>query len=343
MRRLPLIFLLFATALRAADTPREIFPSDYTPSPCAVQTSCISFNDSAMVSAGSNFLAFRLDGNWAAQHGTEIKEAVAPFCRKHATCQGTANNSYTFCDDVLAAEARPVCEKLFPKGKDANDWEQCKMYLEVYLMGIDQNGINTWKTAQACVKKQPPATHAKPLDVWVVPASIPYEHKGYVTFYGIDPDTKVPILADVDFENQTMYAEANPAGRSATYYPMKLPFKYVRVPNKEGHTDAAPPMVTIHAPGYPPTSFRLPVPVPTAIAEMKPAALQPGKNVITVTARDSISGRAIDGRVMLGNDEAGFTNQPIAIEWKKGTKRPELWLKPYLNRYGDVVLEPAEK
>ena len=76
---------------------------------------------------------------------------------------------------------------------------------------------------------------------------------------------------------------------------------------------------------------------------MKPAALQHGKNVITVTARDSISGRAIDGRVMLGKNEAGFTNQPIAIEWKKGTKRPEIWLKSYLNRYGDVVIEPAEK
>ena len=100
---------------------------------------------------------------------------------------------------------------------------------------------------------------------------------------------------------------------------------------------------TIGAPGYPPTSFRLPAVVPKAIAAMTPAALKPGKNMITVTAHDSITGKSIDGRVMLGNDEAGFTNQPIAIEWKKGTKRPEIWLKPYLDRYSDVVIEPAEK
>ena len=342
MRRF-LVILLFAIPLRAADTPRAIFPSDFTPSPCAVETSCISFDDSAMVSAGFNFLAFRLDAEWVARHGQQVKDAVAPFCRKHATCQGTANNSYTFCDDVLATEARPVCETLFPKGKNANDWEQCKMYLEVYLMGIDQNGINTWKKAQACVKAQPPVTHSKPLDVWMTPAQIPYEYKGYVTFYGIDPDTKVPILADVNFEDQIHYDEANPAGRSATFYPMKLPFRYIRVPGKNGRTEAVPPMVTIVAPGYPPATFRLPAPVPQAIVEMKPAALHPGKNVITVTAKDSISGRGVDGRVMLGDDEVGFTDRPIAIEWKKGQKRPELWLKPYLNRFADVVIpQPAQ-
>jgi len=343
MRRFSLVFLLFATALRAQDAPREIFPSDYTPSPCAVKTSCVSFPDSAMASAAYQFYALQLDQDWAVKHGQEIKDAMAPFCRKHSTCQAALTNSYTFCADVLAADARPICEKMFPKSKDTHDWEQCRQYLEVYLLGIDQNSVNSWKTAQACAKKQPPAAHTKPLDVWVVPNPIPYEYKGYVTFYGTDPDTKVPILADVKFENQTIYAEANPAGSSATFYPMKLPFKYVRVPNKEGHTDALPPMVTIGIDGYPPATFRLPATVPRAIAEMTPATLHPGKNVITVTARDSISGRAIDGRVMLGPDEAGFTAQPITIEWKKGTKRPELWLRPYLNRYGDVVLVPAEK
>lgn len=345
MRRLSIALFLFAAALHAQDAPREIFPSDYTPSPCALEVSCISFPDSSMASAAYQFLALSLDQVWDAQHGPEIKAAVAPLCRKHATCQAALTNSYTFCDDVLAAEARPLCEKMFPKSKNAHDWEQCKEYLEIYLMGIDQNGINTWKSAQACAKKQPPAAHAKPLDYWMMPVSVPYEHKGYVTFYAIDPDTKVPVLADVKFENQILYAEANPAGAPATYYPMKLPFKYVRVPNKEGHTDAATPLVTISAAGYPPATFRLPGAVPHVVVEMRPApsALHAGKNDVTVLAHDSINGKPVDGRVMLGNDESGFTNTPITIELRPGAKRPEIWLKPYLGRYSDVVIAPAER
>src|ERR1043166_2042016 len=145
MRQLSVAFLLLATALHAQDAPREIFPSDYTPSPCAEKTSCISFADSAMASAAYQFLALQLDQDWDVKHAQEIKDAVAPYCRKHATCQATLTNSYTFCDDVLAAEVRPLCEKMYPKSKNPRDLEQCKEYLETYLMGIDQNGINTWK------------------------------------------------------------------------------------------------------------------------------------------------------------------------------------------------------
>ncbi len=342
MRQLSLVFLLLATALHAEDAPREIFPADFTPSPCALETSCITFPDSSMKSAAFQFLALELDPNWAEKHAPEMKAAIAPLCRKHATCQTYPMNTYTFCDDVLAADARPLCDKMFPRGKNAHDWEQCGQWLETYLMGVDQNGINTWKAAQACAKKQPPATHAKPLDTWMSPASVPYEFKGYVTFYATDPETKVPVLARVTFEDQVLYAEANPTGESATYYPMKLPFKCVRVPNAEGHTDAATPRVTIKAPGYPETTFRLPAVLPHAVVEMKPA-LHAGKNEVTVLARDSINGKPVDGRVMLGDDEVGFANQPIAIEVKPKSKRPELWLKPYLNRYSDVVIAPAER
>lgn len=319
---LPALLLLLAT--------REIFPADYTPSPCAVQDSCVSFPDSSMKSAAFQFLGLELDPTWAAKHGPEVKAALAPLCRKHATCQTYPTNSYTFCDDVLAVEARPVCAKMFP-----ND-EQCKAWVEIYLMGVDQNAINSWKAAQACAKKQPPATHAKQLDVWMSPESVPYEYKGAVTFYATDPDTHVPVLARVTFEDQVIYAEANPTGESATYYPMKLPFKYVRVPNKDGHTDAAAPLVTVKASGYPVTTFRLPAVLPGLVVEMKPA----GKDEVMVTAKDKITGKNVDGRVMLGRDEIGFTDQPIAI---KRAKSQELWFKPYLNRYSDVVLVPAAK
>ncbi len=347
MRKLPLVLLLLSTTARAfaQETPREIFPSDYTPSPCAQAVSCVSFRDSEIVSAAFKFLGLSLDAAWAAAHGDEIKAAVAPLCRKHATCQTTAASSYTFCDDILYAETLPLCARIFPREKNVRDWEQCKFYLETYVLGIDQNAINTWKAAQDCAKKQPPAEHTKPLDVWMSPPSVPYQHKGTVTFYAIDPDTKIPVLARVKFEDQVIYAEANPTGQSATYYAFKVPFKYVRVPNKEGHTDAVPPLVTITAPGFPVTTFRLPAVVPQVIVEMKPApsALHAGANSATVLAHDSLTGKPVDGRIMLGSGEAGFTNQPITIELDAKAKRPEIWLKPYLNRYSDVVIAPAER
>lgn len=345
MRQLSLVFLLFATALRADDAPRLIFPDDFTPAPCALDVSCISFPDSSMGSAAYQFLALSLDPVWDEKHAPEMKAAMAPYCRKHATCQTYPMNTYTFCDDVLAQDARPMCEKLYPKAKNAYDHTQCTQWLETYLMGIDQNAINTWKAAQACAKKQPPATHTKPLDIWMTPNPIPYEYKDYVTFYSLDPETHVPVLARVLIQDQIIYAPSNPTGESATYYPFIMPFKFARVPNKEGHTDAIPPLITVTAPGYPETSFRLAAVMPKALVEMTPAAaaLHPGTNEVTVVTRDSMNGRPVDGRVMVGENEIGFANTPVTIEWKAGTKRPEVWFKPYLNRYNDIVIAPAEK
>jgi hypothetical protein len=338
-----LLFLSTTVCAFAQEAVRPLFPSDFTPSPCAPASSCVSFPDSEAESAAYKFYGLQLDMKWVTAHAAEVRDAVAPLCRKHATCLAQTQNSSMFCDDILSAEARPICEARFPKSKNAHDWEQCKAYLETYLLGIDQNAIRIWETAQACAKKEPPVTHTKQLEVWMVPATIPYEYKGYVSFNAIDPDTHVPILAHVAFEDQIIYAEANPAGDSATYYPFKVPFKSIRVPNKEGHTDGLPPMVTVTAPGYPPTTFRLSAIVPKAIVEMKPVKLHPGTNHVTVLAHDSITGKPVDGRVMLGDGEAGYTNQPITIELPKNGKHDELWLRPYLNRYSDVVLVPAKK
>lgn len=88
------------------------------------------------------------------------------------------------------------------------------------------------------------------------------------------------------------YAPANPTGKLATFYPFKLPFKFIRVPNAEGHTSLVPPMVTVEAEGYPPTQFRLAAPVPEMKVEMRPApsALRRGKNVVTIQAHDAATG-----------------------------------------------------
>src|SRR6266498_160509 len=122
MRQLSLVFLLLATALHAEDVPREIFPADFTPSPCAQETSCISFPDSSMKSAAFQFLFFELDSNWAEKHAPEMKAAIAPLCRKHATCQSYPMNTYMFCDDrseehTSELQSRPhlVCRLLLEK------------------------------------------------------------------------------------------------------------------------------------------------------------------------------------------------------------------------------------
>jgi len=41
-----------------------------------------------------------------------------------------------FCDDVLAAEAHTICDKVFPRDRGAKDSDQCKAWIEVYLMAF---------------------------------------------------------------------------------------------------------------------------------------------------------------------------------------------------------------
>src|SRR5947209_8689564 len=105
MRLLPLVLLALSTTVSALgqQPPREIFPSDYTPSPCAAANSCATFSESEMSQAGHSFLGFQIDGQWIIDHGPEIKAALAPLCRKHGTCLAQPTASYMFCDDILAA------------------------------------------------------------------------------------------------------------------------------------------------------------------------------------------------------------------------------------------------
>jgi hypothetical protein len=340
-------FLFLATALLAAasygqqEAQRDPFPSDYTPSACAPANPCESFNPAVIPSAGGKFLGFDIDVRWLAAHDAEIRSAFEPYCRQLATCLATKNNNSMFCDDLVSAKARATtCNTLFPNSKHDNDL--CAQFLEVYWLGVDQRTMQLWRTAQACAAKQPAVAHAKPPIIWMTPSALPVDYPDNVQFFALDPDTHVPLQADITFEDQIFYAPANPAGKASTYYPMKLPIKYIRVPNADGHTDAVPPIVTINTPDYPPVSFRLNAKVPSVHVEMTPGvpSLHPGANDVTVVAKDD-SGKAIDARVMVGNDEIGYTNQPIKMTLPEG-KRPEIWVKPFLDRYSDVVIAKAE-
>ncbi len=218
----------------------------------------------------------------------------------------------------------------------------CSAFLETYLLGIDLHAKAQWEPAQACASKSA-TPRSKPLDIWMEPAVIPPEFKGDLIFYALDPDTRVPILAHITFEDQIVYSKAIPTGKPGTFYPFEYPVKFKRVPNREGHTDLVPPMVTVSAPGYPVTTFPLAAEVPKLIAEMtpEPTKLRRGKNVVIVQARDAATGKPVEARVMFGDDVVGDTNKLFTLEVKRG-RRPEIWLTSLFDRYSDVVVAKAK-
>src|SRR2546425_989954 len=154
---LTLLSLCAAIAAAAAEQhpPRDPFPADFVVSPCAPSQSCITFGRSQLSAAAFSFLALKLDPNWVEAHADEMERALAPACRRHATCLTHPANSFNFCNDVLSAETADDCGVLFPASKSATDHEQCNIFHEVYLLGIDQRSAQTWKAAQACAAKNP--------------------------------------------------------------------------------------------------------------------------------------------------------------------------------------------
>jgi hypothetical protein len=328
---LPLVLLLSTAPVLAGQT-HDAFPSDFTPLSCAPAKSCESFSMSSIASAAFRFYGLTLDQKWVTNNTDAISKALAAPCRRHASCLAIPGNMFWFCDDVLWRETRPLCQKLFP-GDD-----MCRAFLETYLLGIEMHAKEHWQAAQECASKAP-VTHTKPLEIWMEPASIPPDYHGKVIFFALDPDTRLPVLANITFEDQIVYAPANPAGLPAAFYPFDYNVKFKRVPNSDGHSDVIPALVTARATGYPPTTFRLAAEVPKLIVEMEPAAkkLRSGQNVVIVHARDATTGKPVEARVMLGEGVVGTTNLPITLVLKRG-KRPEIWLTSLFDKYSDVVV-----
>ena len=72
-----------------------------------------------------------------------------------------------------------------------------------------------------------------------------------------------------------------------------------------------------------------------------PAKLKPGKNTVTVTATDPVSGKPVDARVLIGYRDIAEANVPFELEVKKGEKREEIWVRSSWDRYHDTVVAPA--
>lgn len=304
-----------------------------------------------MPSAAFKTSGTTVEPEWIDQHGDAVINTMTLACRRHATCLGTAGNTYWFCSEVLASEVRPVCDTLFPRRANQHDWEQCNAFRDVYLLGIDIRAEALSKTKRECAGAAA-KSHGKPLDVWMVPPRLSAGYSGPVTFYALDPDTHVPVLARITFENQGVYAPSNPAGNPVTFFPIPYTVKYARVPNAEGHTDLAPPMILVTAPAYPEASsgppwpemrFRLAADVPKLVVEMEPPGekLRRGTNRVTITTRDAATGKPVEMRVILGADAIGNSNTPLTIEVGRSGHRPEIWLTSLFDQYSDVVVARA--
>jgi hypothetical protein len=338
------VLLLLASTSFAQQPAREIFPSDYKPSPCATAEVCESFTNINFESAAAAFLFRTLDSKWSDEHRDDLKLMIQPYCVKRASCLGTPGRKRWFCNDVFAQELRLGCDARFDAKTQARDNEQCRTWVDVFSAGVDQRGGADWQVAQQCAKeKLGGQTAPRKMEWWMVPAAIPIDYKGDLRLYAIDTETHIPVPAEMEFEGQTIYAGSTPTGKPTAYYSFRWPRLLARVPNAQGHTDVIPTLMTITAEGYETIKVRVPTPVPQMTVTTSPSKLHAGTNTITVTATDTATGKPVECQVYAGEETIGFTNQPIEFAAGKGRKRPEVWVRSPFALYSDVVVVPAVK
>ena len=317
------------------------FPADYKPHPCAPAQACASISRSSVTQAGATLRGYGITEDWLDANFDAMIELIQPTCAKLATCYATRPNGSLFCMDLLFPEFWGLCDR-YPK--DSEDYEQCAMFMRIYTLRADLQDKALWTEAQACAAEKTSRTETGKLEVWIAPASIDRDYKGKFTVYALDTETRVPVQALVQMDGQRLSARA-PGGRPWTNYEIEWPAKFVRVPNAAGHTDFVAPAITVTAEGFAPVTMTLPM-VPSRVnVEMTPAAdqLKRGRNTVTFNARDADTGEPVELRVMLGETVLGDTNKPLQLEITPGQKRPEIWATSLFDRYGDVVIVPAEK
>lgn len=348
MKIATLLFLFAATALAQQHPHSEIFPSDYTPHPCASNDPCVAFTDVNFEQAAHAFLLRNLDPRWADMYGKELKLMAQPYCVKRATCNASPGRVWWFCNDVFSQELRATCDTRFDPKKQPSDNEQCHTWTDTFSSGIDQFGSAAWAKAQQCAKDAATGSATARLhqmDWWAVPPVIPVDFKGPIQIYAIDRETHVPVQADIRFEDQIIYTTDPPNGTPTTYYQFKWPRKMVRVPRADGHSDVVPATMTITAPGYETVTTPTPTAVPTMVITITPppAEWKLGVNKIQINAKDSLTGKPAEAQVYAGPQTLGFTNKPIEITIEKKGRHPEIWVHSPFDAYSDVVAAAAKK
>lgn len=338
MKKLAFLLVLLALPSLAESPKREIFPSDYTPSPCApdAATLCKSFQKERMAEHGGNFRGFNMKQEWVNAHWDEMVETYTPLCAKIGNCFTVKGNPWVFCADMLVKDFIGACER-FPA--DSEDRKQCGMFATIYFLGIV--GKEEHKAAQACVAAQP-VTGTRTLEAWIEAPPLTPEFNGPFTAYAYDAETHIPVRAYFTIDAGTI--DRNRGPKSITGYPVEWRAEFKAVPNAQGHRDLVAPSATFTAEGYEPLTIPIDIDVPKLIVIMTPppTQLEPGMNTITVQTLDDVTSKPVEMRVMTGNRVLGKANAPLQFEWKRGEKRPEIWVTSLWNRYSDVVIAPAE-
>lgn len=338
MKKLLLLLVLALPAI--ADTPaREIFPSDYKPSPCAADASvvCQSFPQNRMRSYAGDFRGFNLKQEWVDAHWDEMLALFTPICGKMGNCFAVKGNDWVYCLDLMRNTFVSTCDR-FPAGSE--DHRQCTWFATIYFVGLGGK-TKLHESVQECVAQQPPSATLRKLEAWLDPHTFTADFDGQLTAYAYDAETHVPVRARVAIDAGTLKPIE---GRvPTTGYPVKWRAGLKRVPNAQGHTDVVAPTAMFTFDGYEPLMIPIAMAIPTLTIQMTPSAaeLRPGMNTITVTAHDSITDKPVEMRVMAGDRVLGNANKTLQFEWKRGEKRPEIWLTSLWNRYSDVVIVPA--
>lgn len=342
LRVFSLLSLLLVPSAFAAETPRHPYPADYSPSPCAAADACAkTFTHTELAGLGQRMFGLALKIDWVMAHEEELRKDFTPMCARIGTCYASPGNTFQFCNDYMVTEMRALCDR-YGKGED---YDQCRYYIEMWMLGVDTHSMNSWKSAQKCTEKKLPGWRSEaPPVVWVEPAVIPANYNGFVRIYALDPVTKVPVQAGITIGEQIIYTKSNPSGRVETYYGFKWPIKLLRVKRADGHEDLVPPFVTVKPVRYPEVAFAMPYDVPKLKIELTPAPakLRAGVNRITVRTTDAVTGKPVEMRVMAGDRVLGDSNTPLELVLA-GSKRPEIWVTSLFDRYSDVVVVPAQK
>jgi hypothetical protein len=339
MKKSLALLLLLATSALAQAPIRDKFPDDYKPSPCATDTDavCESYPKNKLKEAGATYRGYDIETDWINAHWDEMREAFRPVCAKVGNCFTGVGNDPVYCLHLLQNDFFDKCQR-FPAGSE--DRDQCDMFATVFWMGLNAN-TPLQLDAQKCMEGQPQAERT--LQAFVVQQNIGLYFNGNVTVHAYDTDTHIPVRADMAIDAGKLKSSEGPTPR--TGYPNKWKATLKRVPNAEGHFDIVAPTVTLTAAGYKPLTFPMPIEVPKMIVEMTPSPdqLKPGKNVITVTARDVATGKPVEARVMAEDMAVGETNQPFELELTRRDKRPEIWVTSLFNQYSDAVVAKRGK
>ena len=336
-----LAFLIFAALpLFAGAAERDPFPSDYTPSPCAPEAGsvCETFAKQNFLTFGAQFRGFDLDRRWIDAHWEEMRTAFLPICAKIANCFTIPGNPSTFCIDLARNQFQTPCERFQP---GTRDHDQCTMFATTWVIGL---GIKKpeHQAAQSCAI-QAAAGQKRKLEAWTSPPRITAEFDGKLRIFAIDAESRIPVRASIKSDGPGRFRSTEgpvpTAGAVLEWNP-----RLKRVPNADGHTNVVVPSFTLEMDGYESLTIPAPMEIRTMVVEMtpSPAELRPGKNSVTITARDAVSGQPVEARVMAGMHIAGEANTPLELVIGEDGV-PEIWVTSLFDRYSDVVVAPARK